>query len=210
MSDGRPDLLAGVELPPPPQQERSRRKHAALLQAGLELFGEQGYEATTIEEIARRAGVAVGAFYQHFTSKRQLLLVLMDSFIVEVATLPGQLAQYQHGNLRDTIAALVRVGLQTDRAYAGAYRAWRELALHDPALRELNRQIEAWSAEQLAALLELFSRMPGARPDIDIAMLAQVLSLLFWRLLEEPEPDAAQNARLVDCLAEMIYYRLFE
>src|SRR4051794_39058177 len=80
----RPDLLAGEQFPPPPQQDRSRRKREALLNAALEMFAEHGYERASIEAIARRAGVAVGAFYQHFTSKRQILLVLMDRLLEEV------------------------------------------------------------------------------------------------------------------------------
>src|SRR5690348_3536013 len=81
-----PDLLAGQQLPPPPQQERSRRKRHALLQSALALFAQRGYEDTTIEDIARQAGVAVGGFYQHFASKRQILLVLMDSLTQQAAS----------------------------------------------------------------------------------------------------------------------------
>src|SRR5436305_12349290 len=83
----RPDLLAGQHLPPLPQQERSRRKRDALLQSALTLFAERGYEQTSIEHIAHRAEVAVGGFYQHFASKRQILLVLMDQLLQEAAML---------------------------------------------------------------------------------------------------------------------------
>ena len=83
----RPDLLARQQLPPAPQQERSRRKREALLEKALALFAERGYEQTSIEEIAHAAGVAVGGFYQHFTSKRQLLLVLMDRLLQDVSGL---------------------------------------------------------------------------------------------------------------------------
>src|SRR5258708_10793939 len=88
----RPDLLAGQELPPAPQQERSRRKREALLEKALALFAERGYEQTSIEEIARAAGVAVGGFYQHFTSKRQILLVLMDRLLQAVSLLTWETA----------------------------------------------------------------------------------------------------------------------
>ena len=83
----RPDLLAGQDFPPPPQQERSRRKREALLQSALALFAERGYEQTSIEDIALQAGVAVGGFYQHFASKRQILLVLMYRLLQEASTL---------------------------------------------------------------------------------------------------------------------------
>jgi AcrR family transcriptional regulator len=57
------------------------------MSAGLALFGEKGYEAASVDEIAARAGVAVGGFYQHFRSKRQLLLVLMDELLERLSRL---------------------------------------------------------------------------------------------------------------------------
>lgn len=80
---GCPALRVGQRLPPLPWQDRSRRKRAALLAAllaaALAPFAKRGYEAISIEEIARRAGVAVGSFYQHVASKRQVLLVLIGT-----------------------------------------------------------------------------------------------------------------------------------
>jgi AcrR family transcriptional regulator len=67
----RPNLLDGEDLPPEPLQNRSREKRTRLKAAGLALFREKGYERTSIDEIARKAHLAVGGFYQHFGSKRQ-------------------------------------------------------------------------------------------------------------------------------------------
>jgi AcrR family transcriptional regulator len=202
----RPDLLAGETFPPPPRQERSRRKRDALLESAIELFGERGYEETTIEEIARRAGVAVGGFYQHFASKRQILLVLMDRLLDEASALTSQAEQVDLRRMRDAIAELVRGGLQVDWAYAGAYRAWREAAARDGELRHLNRRIEEWTAEQLALILRQLQRAPGARPGVDTVTLAWVLGLLFWRLAEVPleEPDP-----VIAGVTNMIYHSLY-
>jgi AcrR family transcriptional regulator len=62
-------------------QKRRMEKRARLKTAALALFGEKGYDGTSIDEVAHRAGLAVGSFYQHFRSKRQLLLVLMDDLL---------------------------------------------------------------------------------------------------------------------------------
>jgi len=44
-----------------------------LAAAALELYGERGYEQTTVEEIARRAGLTERTFFRHFTDKREVL-----------------------------------------------------------------------------------------------------------------------------------------
>src|SRR5260221_1986317 len=146
----RPDVLAGQQLPPAPQQERSRRKREALLMSALALFAERGYEQTSIEDIARSAEVAVGGFYQHFTSKRQILLVLLDRLLQDVSLLTWEAKSVAPADIRDGIARLIRQALTVDWAYAGAYRAWHEAAVRDLELQELHHQIEASPASHPA------------------------------------------------------------
>ncbi len=51
-----------------------------LLQAAMELFTTQGYEATSLAEILARAGVNSGSLYYFFKSKEELLLAGLDFF----------------------------------------------------------------------------------------------------------------------------------
>jgi AcrR family transcriptional regulator len=44
-----------------------------LIKAAIELFDEQGYDATTVTEIAERAGLTKRTFFRHFTDKREVL-----------------------------------------------------------------------------------------------------------------------------------------
>lgn len=53
---------------------RTQRTRARLQTAALELFARQGYEATTVAQIAAAAGVTEMTFYRHFGTKDQLLL----------------------------------------------------------------------------------------------------------------------------------------
>lgn len=48
-----------------------------LLDAARECFGEHGYDGTTLDEVARRAGVAKPLLYRHFASKQQLYAQLV-------------------------------------------------------------------------------------------------------------------------------------
>ena len=44
-----------------------------LMQAALELYGERGFEQTTVAEIAQRAGLTERTFFRHFADKREVL-----------------------------------------------------------------------------------------------------------------------------------------
>ncbi|MYR56220.1 TetR family transcriptional regulator, partial [Streptomyces sp. SID625] len=44
-----------------------------LAEAALELYGERGYEQTTVAEIARRAGLTERTFFRHYGDKREVL-----------------------------------------------------------------------------------------------------------------------------------------
>lgn len=49
-----------------------------MLEVGRESFARRGLRATTVESLARAAGISKGAFYGFFTSKEQLFLALVD------------------------------------------------------------------------------------------------------------------------------------
>lgn len=192
-------------MPPAPKQERSRRAREALLGAALQLFAERGFEATSIEDIASSAGVAVGGFYLHFRSKRQALLVLMDRLLAELGALAIVLPE--NVPAQTIVAAIVRIGLRIDRAYAGAYRPWREVMLHDAMLAKANREIEAWTMDRLRAVASLLLRLPKARDDVDLETFCWVTNQLFWRLTEAASGDLETVEGTVTAF---FYHALFE
>jgi AcrR family transcriptional regulator len=58
----------------PARTPRGEHTRAAIFAAAIELFGEHGYEATTMRAIAERAGVSLGSSYHYFPSKSHLVL----------------------------------------------------------------------------------------------------------------------------------------
>src|ERR1700684_3365422 len=68
-----------------PKRERGKRRVAALIDAGAALFAEKGYEATTMTEIASRAGAAIGSLYQFFPSKEALAEALFNRYAERTA-----------------------------------------------------------------------------------------------------------------------------
>ena len=67
-----------------PEARGRTRKRDALIDAAAQLFVEQGVDATTIDDIVGRAGVAKGTFYRYFEGKAEILEVLGDRFCDEL------------------------------------------------------------------------------------------------------------------------------
>lgn len=57
---------------------RTGDTRSQILQVATELFTEQGYEATSLREIAERLGVTKAALYYHFKSKDDLLVAILE------------------------------------------------------------------------------------------------------------------------------------
>ena len=83
---------AGRQVPTRPLGRESRRERARamrradIVSAALEVFGEQGYDAATMDEIARRAEYTKRTLYAYFPSKLDLLLELIArSLALELA-----------------------------------------------------------------------------------------------------------------------------
>lgn len=101
--------------------ERGRATRDQLIGAARELFGERGYDATSIEAVLGAAGVARGALYHHFANKEELFDAVLDREVARIAALSADAARAAD----DPVAAL-RAGCDT----------WLQVAL-DPAVQRI-------------------------------------------------------------------------
>lgn len=204
----RPNLLAGEDLAPRPLQKRSLENRARLKDAALALFGEKGYERTSIEEIARRANLAVGGFYLHYRSKRQLLLALMDELLEGLSRL--KLQPKAAKSTREGLRELLGAAFSADLRYLGAYRAWEEATLSDTGLGQKQEEIRAWTTARVRAVFERLHELPGARREVDLSGLAQAMDSFFWNLLAQAvRLSKVELNQWIDSATHLIYHALF-
>lgn len=85
MDDVATDSSASSENTRAPSGRRARRvrmtgkeRREQLLDIGRTLFADKGYEGTSVEEIAARAGVSKPVVYEHFGGKEGLYAVVVD------------------------------------------------------------------------------------------------------------------------------------
>lgn len=170
-----------------------------LMQAAIELFDEQGYDATTVAGIAERAGLTKRTFFRHFSDKREVLFSgseqLERLWLDAMATAPAQA-----GPLATVTAGFDPVArMFTERHQFAGIRAGI-IAAH-PDLRErelikLHRLVQAIKS----ALLE------RGVPDNAAILAAQagvtVFHVAFARWLGQDDP-AAFRGLMSESLAEL-------
>jgi AcrR family transcriptional regulator len=97
-----------------------------VLDAAVELFARQGYDATSVAEVIGRAGVAKGGFYHHFASKEALLYEVYGDLITRQLAAMDAIVARQLGPAQ-TLRALI--GDLVESTAASAQQAmvfWRE------------------------------------------------------------------------------------
>jgi AcrR family transcriptional regulator len=85
------------------QAERRAATTEAILKAGRRLFGEQGFAATTMDDIAEAARVAKGAVYHHFATKEAVFEAVFDQVSHDLVLEIDRAARTE----RDILAAMV-------------------------------------------------------------------------------------------------------
>src|SRR5580658_8577172 len=95
-----------------PKRQRGRQRVAQLLQAAAAVFAETGYEATTMTEIALRAGAPIGSLYQFFPDKAVLADTLVQNYVTllsdELKALESRAQQTPVRTLVESLFALLR------------------------------------------------------------------------------------------------------
>lgn len=160
-----------MSTPTEPVTERGRATRRALLEAAESVFVEFGYEGASVAEITRRAGVAQGTFYVHFTDKHAAFLELVQHVNQSVREAGARAIEGIEGR-----AAQERAGLA----------AYFEHVSRDPALHNIIRQAEFVApdayqdhyrriAEPYAAGLRQAMAAGEIADDVDPELLAYLL-----------------------------------
>lgn len=97
----------------PKWHRRPEARPEEILEAAAQVFMEQGYAATKLEEVARRAGVSKGTLYLYFDSKEALFKEMVRArLVVGVAAAEERFAQHT-GTARQALEELIRAWWQS-------------------------------------------------------------------------------------------------
>lgn len=162
------------------QQSRSQQTQQALLDAAAELFAERGIEATTVADIARRAGCSVGAVYHHFRDKQAILYALVDRFTEEtLATTRAAVdpARWEGARIADILQGYLQFMLTGPPGMAAVKQAVMEAARMDPALgSHLGKMHKTLNSAITRLIKARASEIGHPEPDLAIAFVLDQLA----------------------------------
>lgn len=205
-------IVLGV--PANPKQARSKQTKEKIVQAAIQLFQERGYEKTTSNDIASKAGVSVGSFYVYFTDKRQLLLTIFDRLADELYKNIFDGLKPEHlfdSDLRRRIRLAVANTITDKQKHSGLHRVVSELLLKDADFAARHKAVMSRSIAKLHELISL-AHKAGLTWDIDVEAAAFVVNRVVFDLSQDYVTGCCEfdRNRATDALADMIFRFVFK
>jgi AcrR family transcriptional regulator len=159
-----------------------------LEQAALTLYGERGFDSTTVAEIAERAGLTKRTFFRYFADKREVLFwgseALEELFVTEVGAAPESAAPL------DAVAAALD-------AAAGMFEQRRELAARRQQIIAANPELQERELIKLASLAGAVAEALRRRGvDDPAAILTAEAGITVFRVAFERWVDQANRQPL--------------
>jgi len=184
-----------------PRQQRALATWSAVLEAAAQLFDAAGYQATTTNAIAARAGVSIGSLYQYFPNKDAILLALAERHL-ETAALAFEATfadlQRDRPDLAGTVTTLVRATVALHRHDPGLHRLLFDQAPRTPELAGRLRALEGLLADAVATELIRLG-VGGPQPAARALLVVQAVEAQVHGAVIAPPGDC----RTDDLVAEI-------
>ncbi|MDR1975310.1 MAG: TetR/AcrR family transcriptional regulator [Bacteroidales bacterium] len=159
------------------QYEKIRREKRELIsETALKLFAENGYDATSINEIAQSAGISKGLMYNYFSSKEDLLQTIWDNLTLEFENMidPNRDGNVTDEEAEDFIDRLFE-HLKTKRHI---YKLYYQLSFQPKVVRFLTTKYKRnQAANSQNLIIDYFSKK---LPHSDIT-INYFTVLVFWK-----------------------------
>jgi AcrR family transcriptional regulator len=204
VSKGVVIALAGHESQPHaglPRRADARRNYGQLVEQARVAFAEFGVDAS-LDEIARRAGVASGTLYRHFPTRLDLIEAVLAGQIAELAGLGRGLLTAE--DEFDALSTWLRAAL----THALTYRGLSATVMNSALDRE-NDLVSTWHAELFvvgAALLARARQSGTVVADADEADVLKMVGAIAWAAQGAPD-SSAQADRLLALLMNGLHHR---
>lgn len=194
-----------------PQQARSQETKSKLLEAGTTLILQKGIHATSSNEIAKEAGVAIGSFYAYFKDKRALLLELLNNSkdrMFRSVELDQAFVEGLQSNPRETFVRIINTLVSGHKESRELYDQLLSMAVHDSDMKQM---LDEWHQQSFTRTHEFMTLF---REKIRVRNFEAALRVVHTTLMEnvhliDKQPAGISEDALINEVADLLYRYLF-
>lgn len=188
-------------------QQRSRVTLEKLLQAGMRLLAERGYEGLSIAELSACSGVSVGSIYQRFDGKESLFAALRERILEGIDAQQSDLFRNFDPTLPDAEQVIEAIGRLA--ALLRRHEALLRVMILRGAVDEETRRRGSQSSVTLARAYEAFllasvRRFGHERPELAVDMSFRIVyATLTRRIMSGPKFESEADIAWDDFIREL-------
>jgi AcrR family transcriptional regulator len=188
-----------------PLGRKAARTRAALLDAARAVFTERGYASTSVGDIAAAAGVSLGAFYQYFRDRADILATLVGEGAQRMLDDASQVWRPNEG--REGVRRVLEAFVTHYRATSKFQKVWEEVTHVDGELASLRRELVRTYTAAVEAALRHGQQEGSVRADLDVegaavALTAMVDRTCYLRFVFDRQPGQGVEPT-VDALTDI-------
>ncbi|WP_445479525.1 TetR/AcrR family transcriptional regulator [Lysinibacillus irui] len=132
-------------------------KKQLIMDKALELFSEQGFEATSVQQITERCGISKGAFYLSFKTKDELVISMMDYYLQQFITDVDQVVRGAY-NKETVLVEFYKSIFQAFKDHSASARVFFNEKVF-LTKKELFHKITAYEAEMSKSILYMLEQL---------------------------------------------------
>lgn len=195
------------------RERQKALRRSAISQAAVSLFERQGFQNTTIEQIANQAGVSAPTVFKYFGNKQEIILEILRAADQRALQDTRQLIP-QLDDPVDTLCYLEKL-LTGYALEVMAPALWRELLPlilfgGDSGLPEGYRAMNQALLAEISGLLRELQQAGKLRADVDVELAAFLLNdyshLQLFRLVNQEQPDLAAHSAQVRTITALLFH----
>jgi len=188
----------------PRKRMRGPERRAQLLEVARKMFGGHGFHTVTMDAVAREAGVTKPILYDHFPSKRELYLALLEADLALLRTRLHTALQAPTGN-RQRIRASFQAYFDFVDDHAEGFRLLMQEAIG--AEREFREMVGQFRDEVLKEVADLILRESQSNLDRDEAeaVALGLIGMVETAAQHNPGDSKPQRRAAVNTLVRMAW-----
>jgi AcrR family transcriptional regulator len=183
---------------------RAPERRAQLLDVARKVFGNSGFHAVSMEDVAKEAGITKPILYDHFSSKKDLYLALLDEDLADLHDKVKEALDSPVGN-RERIRASFQAYFDFVDEQADGFRLLMQETVG--AERDFRERVEEVRDRILSEVADLIVRESGHTLD---RQHAEVVALGLIGMVEtvaqnDPGAEKEKRARAVETLVRLAW-----